>query len=176
MFSGVENIKQPIMQILNEIFGTGRDLNVLQMTARSVVVFIIALILIRVSGRRSFSLHSPLDSIISVVLGAVLSRAIVGASGFFPVIASCTALVLIHRLFAYGMVHHPAFSKLVSGEKILLFKDGEFIKQHMDKALICREEILQEVRKTAMTEDLDRIEKIYMERNGEVNSVKKPKA
>src|SRR5882757_7042576 len=101
MFSGVENIKQPIMQILHSIFGTGRYLNVLQMTARSVVVFIIALILIRVSGRRSFSLHSPLDSIISVILGAVLSRAIVGASGFFPVIASCTALVLIHRLFAY---------------------------------------------------------------------------
>ena len=46
----------------------------------------------------------------------------------------------------------------------------------MDKGLICREEILQEVRKSALTENLDRIEKIYMERNGEVNSVKKAKA
>jgi uncharacterized membrane protein YcaP (DUF421 family) len=161
------------MQILNEIFGEGRDLTVLQMSARSVVVFIIALILIRISGRRSFGLHSPLDNIITIVLGAVLSRAIVGASAFLPVIASCTILVIIHRLFAYGMVHHPTFSKLLSGEKILLFKDGDFIKQHVDKALICEEEILQEVRKTALTENLDQIEKIYMERNGEVNSVKK---
>jgi uncharacterized membrane protein YcaP (DUF421 family) len=173
MFSSVEDIKQLTMQILHSIFGAGKDLNVLQMTARSVVVFIIALILIRISGRRSFGLRTPLDNIITIVLGAVLSRAIVGASGFLPVITSCTVLVLIHRLFAYGMVHYPAFSKLVSGEKILLFKDGDFIKQHMDKALICEEEIRQEVRKTALTENLDQIEKIYMERNGEVNSVKK---
>src|ERR1700753_1268367 len=123
LFFGVKDIKHIMMQILHTIFGTGKDLSVLQMTARSVVVFVIAPILIRISGRRSFGLRSPLDNIITIVLGAVLSRAIVGASGFLPVIASCTALVLIHRLFAYGMVHSPAFSKLVSGEKILLFKD-----------------------------------------------------
>ena len=161
------------MQILHSIFGTGRELTVLQMCARSVVVFIIALVLIRISGRRSFGLHSPLDNIITIVLGAVLSRAIIGVSGFLPVIASCAVLVIIHRLFAYGMVHHPAFSKLVSGEKILLFKDGEYVKKNMDKALICEQEIVQEVRRSALTENLDRIEKIYMERNGEVNSVKK---
>ena len=164
------------MQILHEIFGSGKDLTVIQMTARSVLVFIIALILIRVSGRRSFGLHSPLDNIITIILGAVLSRAIVGASPFLPVITSCTGLVVIHRLFAYGMVHHPVFTRLVSGKKILLFREGDFIQQNLDKALISRDEVLQEVRKTALTEDLDRIEKIYMERNGEVNSVRKPKA
>jgi uncharacterized membrane protein YcaP (DUF421 family) len=74
------------------------------------------------------------------------------------------------------MVHHPAFSRLVSGEKILLFKNGDFLNKNIDKALICEEEILQEVRRSALTENLDLIEKIYMERNGEVNSVKKPKA
>jgi len=159
---------------MEEIFGSGKDLTVIQMSARSVVVFIIALILLRISGRRSFSLRSPLDNIITIILGAVLSRAIVGASPFLPVIAASTVLVLIHRLIAYGIVHHPGFSKLVSGEKILLFKEGDFIKQNMDKALVCTEEVLQEVRKTAQTENLDKIEKIYMEKNGEVNSVKKP--
>ena len=161
------------MQILHSIFGTGKELTVLQMSARCVVVFIIALVLIRISGRRSFGLHSPLDNIITIVLGAVLSRAIVGASGFLPVIGSCTIMVLIHRLFAYGMVHHPGFSRLVSGEKILLFKNGDFLKKNIDKALICEEEILQEVRRSALTENLEGIGKIYMERNGEVNSVKK---
>jgi uncharacterized membrane protein YcaP (DUF421 family) len=161
------------MQILHEIFGSGKDLTVIQMTARSVLVFIIALILIRISGRRSFGLHSPLDNIISIMLGAILSRAVVGASPFMPVIAGCTAIVIIHRLFAYGVAHSRQFSKLVSGQKILLFTDGNFIKKDMDKALICEEEIIQEVRKTALTENLDKIEKIYMEKNGEVNSVKK---
>jgi uncharacterized membrane protein YcaP (DUF421 family) len=161
------------MQIIEEIFGSGKDLTVIQMSARSVVVFIIALILLRISGRRSFSLRSPLDNIITIILGAVLSRAIVGASPFFPVIAGSTVLVLIHRLIAYGVVHSTGFSRLISGEKIVLFKQGDFIQQNLDKALVCTEEILQEVRKTAQTENLDKIEKIYMEKNGEVNTVKK---
>jgi len=161
------------MQLIYQIFGTGKDLTILQMTARAIVVFIITLILIRISGRRSFGLHTPLDNIITIMLGAVMSRAIVGASDFMPVMAGSATLVLIHRFFAYLMVHHSAFSKLMTGEKMLLFKEGNFIERNMERAQICKEDILQEVRKAALTEDLDAIEKIYIERNGEVSSVKK---
>lgn len=161
------------MHLIYQLFGSGKDLSILQMTCRTVLVFVIALILIRISGRRSFGLHTPLDNIITIILGAVMSRAIVGASDFLPVIASSIALVLIHRLFAYLTVHHPVFSKLVTGQKILLFKDGNFIQSNMDKAQVCQEDILQEVRKTALTENLESVEKIYIERNGEINSVKK---
>ena len=161
------------MHLIYQIFGTGKDLSILQMTCRTIVVFIIALLLIRISGRRSFGLHTPLDNIITIMLGAVMSRAIVGASDFMPVIAASAILVLIHRFFAYLMVHHPGFSRLMAGEKMLLFKEGNFIERNMDRAQVCKEDILQEVRKAALTEDLHAIEKIYIERNGEVNSVKK---
>jgi len=159
--------------MIYEIFGTGTDLTIWQMTARAIVVFVITLILLRISGRRSFGLHTPLDNIITIMLGAVMSRAIVGASDFMPVIASSLVLVLIHRFFAWLAVHHPRFSKLMTGEKMLLFKDGDFIEHNMDRAQIGKEDILQELRKSAFTEDLQTIEKIYIERNGEINSVKK---
>jgi len=58
------------------------------MAARSVVVFVITLLLLRISGRRSFGLRTPLDNIISIILAAVLSRAIVGASPFFSMVVS----------------------------------------------------------------------------------------
>ena len=161
------------MHILHEMFGTGKDLSVFQMTARTILVFLIALVLMRISGRRSFGLHTPLDNIVTIVLGAVLSRAIVGASGFLTVIESCIVLVIIHRLLAYGMVHHRGLAKLMVGEKMLLFKDGDFIDRNMDRAQVCKEDIMQEVRKTLLTENLDLLEKIYIERNGEINSVKK---
>ena len=161
------------MDFIYQVFGTGKDLTTGQMSARAIVVFIITLILIRISGRRSFGLHTPLDNIITIILGAVMSRAIVGASDFMPVMASSAILVFIHRFFAYLMVHHPGFSKLITGEKMLLFKEGNFMQRNMDRAQISEEDILQEVRKTALTEDLQTIGKIYIERNGEINSVKK---
>lgn len=161
------------MQTLINIFGEGKDLTMLQMMARGVVVFFIALILIRISGRRSFGLHMPLDNIISIVLGAVLSRAIVGASDFMPVIGTCAMVVLLHRIVGWSLVHHKKISRLVQGEKILLFKDAKFQDKNMNKALVCEEDVLQGMRKSALTENLDKIDKIYIERNGEISAIKK---
>ncbi len=71
------------MYILEKIWGTGTSLDTVQMGTRGIAVFIIALLLIRVSGRRSFGIRSPLDNIIVILLGAILSRAVVGASPLY---------------------------------------------------------------------------------------------
>ena len=161
------------MHTLVEIFGQGKDLTALQMSCRGVIVFLIALLLIRVSGRRSFGLNMPLDNIITISLGAVLSRAIVGASAFVPVIVACFVIVLLHRFFAWLIVKSPGFSRVVQGEKILLFENGQFIEGNMEKALVCKEDVMQGVRKSALTEDIAKIDKVYIERNGEISAIKK---
>ena len=161
------------MDILKIIFGEGRDLTVGQMSCRGVVVFIIAFLLIRLSGRRSFGIKSPLDNIIVITLGAVLSRAIVGASGFLQVTVTCLVIVLLHRALAWLSVHNKKFDWLMEGRKIMLFDNGTFIKQNMDKGLVCEEDVMEGIRRVALTEDLSTIEKVYMERNGEISVIKK---
>jgi uncharacterized membrane protein YcaP (DUF421 family) len=44
----------------------------------------------------------------------------------------------------------------------------------MKKALVCQEDVMQGVRKSALMEDMSKIDKVYMERNGEISSIKKP--
>jgi uncharacterized membrane protein YcaP (DUF421 family) len=161
------------MNLLIQIFGEGKDLNALQMSSRGVVMFFIALILIRVSGRRSFGVRSPLDNIITISLGAVMSRAIVGASDFVPVVVCCFVIVLLHRLFGRLIAGSKAFGRFIEGEKMLLYENGEFLKANMKKALVCQEDLMQGVRKSALTEDMSKIDKVYMERNGEISSIKK---
>jgi uncharacterized membrane protein YcaP (DUF421 family) len=161
------------MHILITLFGEGKDLNVLQMSSRGVVVFIIAFLLIRLSGRRSFGIKTPLDNIISITLGAVLSRAIVGASGFLPVVVCCFVIVVMHRFLSYMIINKKGFRTLIEGEKILLYQDGHFIQKHLDKALVCEEDVIQGIRESALTDDLTKIEKVYMERNGVISVLKK---
>ena len=160
------------MELLIEIFGEGKELAFYQMGARGVVVFIIAFLLIRLSGRRSFGIKTPLDNIIAITLGAVLSRAIVGASGFFPVIFTSFIIVLAHRILAWSKVYSRNTSKVIDGEKILLYNNGKFLKDNFGKALVCEEDIMQGIRKSALTDDLSKIEIIYMERNGEISVIK----
>ncbi|OCX53996.1 hypothetical protein BEL04_06890 [Mucilaginibacter sp. PPCGB 2223] len=161
------------MDIFIHLFGQGKDLNALQMSDRGIVIFFIALILIRLSGRRSFGLRTPLDNIISISLGAILSRAVVGASDFVPVVVCCFVIVLLHRLFGWLIANNKRFNRMVEGQKILLFDKGHFLEEEMKRALVCREDIMQGVRKSALTEDMEKIDKVYIERNGEISAIKK---
>ena len=161
------------MQQIIEIFGDGKDLNVLQMSCRSIIVFLLALLLIRISGRRSFGVRSPLDNIIVILLGAVLSRAVTGVSPFLPVVSSCFVIVLLHRFFGRLILFNERFSKFIEGEKIILFKEGKFLSENMKRAIVCEEDILQGIRKSALTDNLDKIERIFIEPNGEITAIKK---
>ncbi|SDE00496.1 Protein of unknown function [Mucilaginibacter pineti] len=159
-------------KLMFTLFGEGKDLNALQMSSRGIVVFFIALILIRVSGRRSFGVRTPLDNIISISLGAIMSRAVVGASAFVPVIVCCFVIVLLHRLFGWLIAHSKAFGRFIEGDKIELFKNGRFLDENMKQALVCQEDIMQGVRKSALTEKMEKIDKVYMERNGDISAIK----
>jgi uncharacterized membrane protein YcaP (DUF421 family) len=161
------------MNWLIRLFGEGKELTALQMSMRGIAIFIIAWLLIRISGRRSFGLHTPLDNIISILLGAVLSRAVVGASPFVPVIVCCLVIVAIHRLLGTLASHSAGFSRVLEGNKMLLFKDGHFIDENMKRAQVCKENVLQGIRESALTDDLEKIDRVYMERNGAISVVKK---
>lgn len=156
------------------IFGEGKDLNALQMSSRGITVFILALMLIRLSGRRSFGLRTPLDNIISILMGAVLSRAVVGASPFVPVIVTCVIVALLHRFFGWLAARYPAFGGFIEGDKIMLYEKGHFIDRHLKRVQVCREDVMQGIRRAALTEDLEKIDHVYIERNGEISAIKKP--
>ena len=161
------------MELLLNLFGDGEKLNVLQMSSRGALMFLVMLVLIRISGRRSFGVRTALDNIIAVSLGAIMSRAVVVASPFIPVIVCCFVIVLLHRGTGRLIAASKKFSRVVEGEKILLFEDGVFLKEHMKKALVCQEDLMQGVRKSALTEDMSQIKKVYMERNGEISAIRK---
>jgi len=163
------------MEVIYNLFGTGKDLDALQMGARAIIIFILALILIRVSGRRSFGLHTAFDNIIVVLLGAILSRGVVGASPFIPIVIACLIIVVLHRFFGWLIARYKFFGTLVEGKKILVFQDGKFIKKNLVRALSSEEDIMQGVRKDSMTDNIAKIDRIYMERSGEVSVIEKEK-
>lgn len=161
------------MELLKDIFGEGKDLTALQMSCRGIVVFVIALAVIRLAGRRSFGIRTPLDNIITISLGAILSRAIVGASPFVPIIVCCCVIALLHRGFGWLVVNSKIVGRLIEGNKILLYKDGQYISENMKRGLLCEEDVMQGIRKSMLSEDMSSIDKVYMERNGEISAIKK---
>jgi uncharacterized membrane protein YcaP (DUF421 family) len=151
-----------IVQIL---FGDGERLDALQMAMRSAVVFVLALAMIRVSGRRSFGQRRPFDACTTVLLGAVLSRAVVGASPFWPTMAAGAIIVLLHRLVAMASLRWPRFETLVSGDKRELVRDGRRDEEEMRKALITQRDLDESVRKKA-GDERRALRRAVLERDG----------
>ncbi|MGM2885457.1 hypothetical protein ACS2R9_27050, partial [Bacillus cereus group sp. BC64] len=86
------------MDVVVALFGQGRMLGPGQMVLRAIVVFVVALVLIRIAGRRAFGQRSPFDHVVGILLGAILSRAVVGASPFVATVAASLAIAQLHRV------------------------------------------------------------------------------
>lgn len=161
------------MQTINDLFGQGQDLNSLQMSLRAIVVFFIALILLRYTGMRVFGIKSAFDTCVMIMLGAVLSRAVVGASPFIPTVASSAALVIVHRLIARISVSNQFLSHLVKGKPLSLYKDGILNDKNLKRCALSYGDVIEEVRINMSQNNLDNIEEIFMERTGKISVIKK---
>ncbi|HEU5364191.1 MAG TPA: YetF domain-containing protein [Hanamia sp.] len=164
------------MDLINELFGHGKDLNFLQMSVRAVSIFFIALILIRFTGMRVFGIKSAFDTCIIIMLGAVLSRAVVGASPFIPTIVGSAALSVVYKIIAWLSVSNQFISHLVKGKPLSLYKDGILNSRNMQRCTLSYGDVMEEVRLLLNQNSLDNISEIFMERTGKISVIEKNKA
>jgi uncharacterized membrane protein YcaP (DUF421 family) len=148
-------------------------ITVSQICWRTLVVFVIALILLRVSGRHTFASNSAQETIVKFMLGALLSRAIAGDSPFAVIIAASVMLVLLHRALAYATYFFPAFGRLVKGESSVLATDGEVNRIELRRASLSEEALHAALRGAANLDDLTKVEVVRLEHDGTVTVVKK---
>lgn len=164
------------MEIINELFGHGSDLNALQMSIRALITFFVALALIRFSGMRIFGIKSAFDTCIIIMLGAVLARGVVGASPFIPTIAASTALIVIHKIIAAISVSNQFISHLVKGKPLSLYKSGTVNSKNLKRCSLSYGDIMEEIRLTLNQNTMENIDEIFMERTGKISMIKKEKS
>ncbi len=152
---------------VDTFFGSGTDLDVLQMADRSLVVFVLTFAMLRLSGRRSFGQHRAFDACTTVLLGSVLSRAVVGASPFWPTMAAGLAIVVLHRLISSASARWPAFERFIAGDKRELVRDGARDPQAMLAGLISGRDLDEAVRgKTG--DERSPLDRAVLERDGSI--------
>ncbi|HEX3933706.1 MAG TPA: YetF domain-containing protein [Puia sp.] len=161
------------MAILHLLFGEGKDLDSLQMVCRSIVAFFLTLLMIRVAGIRTFGKKTPFDNVITIMLGSIFSRVVVGASPFIPTTLACLAFVLIHRLLAWISLYNDTIGGWVKGEASSLYKDGQPNERNMHAARVSDKDLWESVRQRINEDNLENVREIVQERNGEISVVKK---
>ena len=161
-------------QLLHTLLGIGtepRDLTFLQVSVRGVIVFIAALIMVRLSSKRSLAEKTAFDAVLVVILGSMLARAINGSEAFFPTLGAGFVLVVMHRLFGIGAYYSHAFGMLVKGKPAMLMQNGNVQRKNMLWEHISKHDLEEDMRLEANTDDLAQIRVARLERSGDISFI-----
>src|SRR5215470_2546828 len=162
-------------QLLQTLLGLGvepKQLTFLQVAVRGVIVFIAALIMVRVSSKRSLAEKTAFDAVFVVIIGSMLARVINGSEAFFPTLGTGFVLVLLHRLFGLAAYYSHPFGILVKGEPVMLVQNGRIQKRSMFWNHISKHDLEEDMRLEAKTDDLSKIQVARLERSGDISFIK----
>ncbi len=164
------------MEFLNDWWGINENITPLEIAARAGVMFLITFLVIRITGMRSFRKNNPFDLVIAFLIGGILSRGVVGATPFFSTIIGAFAIIILQKILSKLSFYIPWFETITKGQRHLIYKNGQFIKENMMEADLTKLEIYEDVRVQFQTETLDEFEEIYVEKTGEISFIKKDKS
>lgn len=157
---------------LEQIFGMeSQEVNFLQLIARSIVIYLIGIALVRLGNKRFVGKMTAFDIIIAIIIGSLLSRAITNTNLFFTVLPACLMLILMHRLFAFIASYSDRFGDWIKGNERVVVENGEILWNAMLKSHLSEQDLMQTLRLNANTSDVAKIKIARLERNGDISFI-----
>jgi len=159
------------MNDLSDFFDQVDDLGIFPIVVRSLMVFFATLILLRIAGRRSFGQKTAFDLCITVLLGAVLSRAIVGATPVISAVVAGACLVVAHRVLGILAARWKILDRWINGTERILIDNGKKDDAQFRAALVTDSDVEEALRKKLGNASAEEILQAILERNGEITII-----
>lgn len=167
---------EEVSRFFDAALGLGLEndrIGVLQMSLRALVVFVAAIVMLKIGDKRFMGRSTALDAALGIIYGSVVSRAITGNAPFGPTLAAALVLVVLHWLLSAVAFRSHAFGNLVKGREQLLVRDGEPIRDGMRKTHVTEHDINEALRKEGEPADIGRVREAHLERDGNISIVTK---
>lgn len=142
------------------------------MVARAVIIFFTSLVFVRIAGIRTLGKQSAFDTLTSLMLGAIMGRAVVTNQSFFGSILATLVLMLLHRLMAGIAFRNKKIGAVIKGKSLLHMKSGKKEQKNLTRSFITEADILEALRHDANITSLDKIKEVYLERSGDISIIK----
>jgi uncharacterized membrane protein YcaP (DUF421 family) len=141
---------------------------------RSVVVYVILLLVFRIAGKRSLAQITTFDFVLLLVVGEATQQALLGddfsiTNGFLVIvtlIAMDIGLSLLKGRF-------PGLEKWLDSKPVVILEEGKLLKDRMKKARIDEADILAKARELHGLERLDQVKYAVLEQSGGITIIPK---
>jgi uncharacterized membrane protein YcaP (DUF421 family) len=156
---------------LRQLIGPeGNAATIGQMCFRAIVIFICALIILRLGMQRFLGKNTVFDAVLAVILGSMLSRAINGSAPFLPTIVVGFLLIGLHAAISFLALRYHWFGNLVKGSYTVLVKDGKIRWPAMRRAAISQRDLEEALRLRGFA-SVEEVAEAMLERNGQISVI-----
>jgi len=162
------------MDVFVTIFGEQNHLSIGQECARAVAVFFYALLMLRLSGRRTFAHWGALDIVVSFIIGSALGRAMTGSAPFVGTLAAVAAIVLLHVLIGHLVARSRTIARWAEGDAITLAEHGQVHDETRKRHMIALPDLQQAMREEGLDwpKGLANVKRMTLEPNGKISIIK----
>lgn len=141
---------------------------------RGAAVYIILLIIFRISGKRSLSQITTFDFVLLLIISEVVQQAMIANdSSLLNAFLLVITLIGLDILISLIKQRSPAFANLIDSVPLVLIENGKMHKDRMDKERVDEDDILQSARELQGIERLDQIKYAVLERSGGITVIPK---
>lgn len=138
----------------------------------TVLAYVIMIVFLRVTGKRTLSKMNAFDFIVTIALGSSLATVALdknvplaeGALVFF-------LLIFLQLIISWLSVRTRKFKKLITSQPTLLLYKGELFDDVMEKQRITQEEVFVAARSKGFS-SLEEIDAIVLETTGDITVIK----
>ena len=148
------------------------DLPWWEFVIRGAAVYLILLVAIRISGKRTIGQFTPFDLLVVVLLSEAVGGSMSGGdeSLFGGLIVAFTLLAL-NVVISYTASRNVRLENMIEGREVLLGRNGRLFDDVMKAHRIGRNEIDRVLHDKDM--DLEELELLILETDGTINATKK---
>src|SRR5438132_5282573 len=150
-----------------------KELSLGQIALRGIIVFIAALIAVRLGDKRFLSQKTAFDAVLGFILASMLARAVNGTAAFFPTLGGGFVLVMLHRAHAYWSRRSHAFGLLIKGRSDVIVRDGKLDETLARHSRLSEHDLMEDIRLNGNVRDMHDIALAVFERNGQISVVRR---
>ncbi len=148
-------------------------ITVFQVVTRTVVIYLVALVIIRIGKRRFMGDYSAFDILIGLIVGSTMARAVTGTISLLNMVIVVGVLMALHWIIATLSVHWQGFGRFIENSPRKLIIDGAIQDDALLKSKITRDDLMLALRQESHIDDVELVKAAYLERDGSITVLPK---
>jgi uncharacterized membrane protein YcaP (DUF421 family) len=139
---------------------------------RAVVVYLVLLILFRLSGKRTLAEVTTFDFVLLLIISEATQQAMVDGDNSMTnsFLLVCT-LIGLNVLMSELKQHFKPIERILDGMPLLIVEHGKPLQDRMAKERVDVDDVLDAAREIHGLERLDQIKYAVLERNGKISII-----